>query len=274
LPTADYTGVTHSDPLWKPAGKGLQFCRVDVMRGAESVDVVAALRIEPAKNKIRVFHSFDYEKTVARTIEEWQAETSAIAMINGAQYMSDPFYMPCALVICDGQSKGPKSNKQVRGMLVAEPKASDLPRADLLDFEYDRFDYQTTPYTQGVQHWPILLDRNGKIKVNKTDWQANRSVVARDINGNILLFTTEGGFFTLYNFGMFLKDSNARKDGGFRVHTAMNLDGGYEADMIVKTDSISYLTYGSFETHGAGADASLFGWKTRLPGVIGVFPRA
>ena len=195
-------------------------------------------------------------------------------MVNGAQYMADPYYMPCALVICDGAIKGPKANKQVRGMLVAEPRTTGVPQADLLDFEYDSFDHRTTPYTQGVQHWPILLDRKGKIKVSKTDWQANRTVVARDSSGRILFFTTEGGFFTLYNFGLFLKESNARKDGGFFVDTAMNLDGGYEANMIVKTDTVSYLTYGAFETYGAGKNASVFGWKIKLPGVIGVFPRS
>lgn len=273
LPSADFTGVLHTDPEWKTAGKGLDFCRVDVVRGKETVDTVAVLRVDPSKNKIRVFHSFDYDKTIVRSIEEWQSETSAAAMINGAQYMADPYYMPCALVICDGKLKGPKSNKQVRGMLVAEPSHSSVPQADILDFEFDHFDQSTTPYTQGVQHWPILLDRKGKIKVNQTDWQANRSVVARDFNGNILFLTTEGGFFTLYNLGLFLKESNARKDRGFRVHTAMNLDGGYEANMIVKTGAISYVTYGEFETQGAGRDTSIFGWKIKLPGVIGVFPR-
>jgi hypothetical protein len=243
------------------------------MRGDENIDAIAVLRVNPARNRIRVFHSFDYARTVVRTIEEWQKETSALALINGAQYMADPYYMPCALVISDGKLKGPRNNKQVRGMLVAEPSNSGVPQADLLDFDYDRFDSNTTPYTQGVQHWPILLDRKGVIKVNKTDWQANRSVVARDFNGNILFLTTEGGFFTLHNLGRFLKESNARKDGGLRIHTAMNLDGGYEANMIVKSDSLSYLTYGEYETYGPGKDASIFDWKIKLPGVIGIFPR-
>lgn len=273
LPSTDFAGVVHSDPEWKQAAKGLQFCRVNVTRGKDIIDAIAVLRINPAANRIRVFHSFDYDKTIVHTIEEWQSETSALAMINGAQYMADPYYMPCALVICDGKIKGPKSNKQVRGMLVAEPKKPGHRQADLLDFDYDQFDQQTTPYTQGVQHWPILLDRNGKIKVKQTDWQANRSVVARDFDGSILFLTTEGGFFTLYNFGMFLKESNARKDGGFRIHTAMNLDGGYEANMVVKSDTVSYVTYGAFETYGAGKDASAFGWKIKIPGVIGIFPR-
>jgi hypothetical protein len=124
-----------------------------------------------------------------------------------------------------------------------------------------------------VQHWPILLDRNGKIKVKKTGWQANRTIVAKDFKGNILLLITEGNYFTLYNLGLFLKESNARADHGLSIHTAMNLDGGSEANMVVKTKQFSYLRYGPFE----GTDKpgfSLFNWgKVKIPGVIGVFAR-
>jgi len=273
LPYYQYDNISHSNIKWQPVAEGLEFARVDVFKGKELVDVIAALRINPEKNTVRVFNSFGYDRTIARTIEEWQRVTGATAMINSAQYMSDPYYMPCALVICDGKQKGPKTNKAVKGMLVAEPSVDSLPKIDLLDFDYDHFDHNNTPYTQGVQHWPILLDREGRIKVAKTTWQANRTVVAKDWNKNMLFLTTEGGYFTLYNLGRFLQDSNRRLDKGLNVHTAMNMDGGYEADMIIKSSKLSYLTYGEFETYGLGRDASVFGWKIKIPGVIGVFPR-
>src|SRR3990172_9346978 len=164
LPSPEFVDVSHSKPQWSSISKGLDFARVEITRSKELVDAIGIVKIDPNRNKIRVFHSFDGEKTVVRTIEQWQAETGAIAMINGAQYMADPYYMPCALVICDGKQKGPTSNKSVRGMLVAEPNHASLPKADLLDFEYDSFNSATTPYAQGVQHWPILLDRRGRIK--------------------------------------------------------------------------------------------------------------
>jgi hypothetical protein len=265
------TGVTHSDPRWNAAAKGVDFCRIDVRSEGQTVDAIGVVRVRPSLNKIRVFQTFDRERTIVRTIEEWQAQTSAVAMINGAQYMADPYYMPCAIVITDGIFKGPRGNKQVRGMLVAEPNRGNVPQADLLDFEYDTFSLENTPYTQGVQHWPILLDRKGKIKVAQTELRANRSVVARDFDGNILFFTTEGTFFTLYQFGLLLKESNLRKDGGFKIHTAMNLDGGDEAKLIVKSSAVSYVTQ-PFDPDAKQANP-LFQWKSRLPGVIGVFPR-
>jgi hypothetical protein len=116
-----YANVSHSKPQWKMISKGVEFSKIEVRRNKELVDVLAVLRIDPRSNRIRVFSSYEQDKTIARTIEDWQKHTGAIAMTNSAQYMADPYYMPCAPIICDGKLKGPKSNASVRGMLVAEP---------------------------------------------------------------------------------------------------------------------------------------------------------
>ena len=268
-PTAHYVNVTHSNPQWKTITKGIEFTKIEVRRSQDLVDILAVVRIDPQYTRIGVFSSYENNgRTVARTIEEWQKQTGAIAITNSAQYMANPYYMPVAPIICDGKPKGPRSNPSVRGMLVAEPLKGNLPTADLLDFEFDK--YVPGSYKQGVQHWPILLDRNGKIKVKKTGWQANRTIVAKDKSGKILLMTSENNYFTLYNLGLFLKESNSRKDGGLRVHTAMNLDGGAEANMSVKTKDFSYVRYGPFE---GNQGFSLFNFKVKIPGAIGVFTR-
>ena len=53
----------------------------------------------------------------------------------------------------------------------------------------------------------------------------------------------------------------------------MNLDGGYEACMTVKTPKIQYTTFGQFETQGPNFNATSFGTKTILPTAIGVSKR-
>jgi hypothetical protein len=278
LPSFEYSNVNHSKIYWENVSRGLDFARVEVYMKKKLVDIITTLKINPEYNKIKVFNNYkSLGHSEAFNIEEWQEKTNAIAMINSAQYMANPYYKPCALVLCNGEKKGPIYNNSVKGMLLSEPKDNlddKLKKADLLDFDYDKFDHKTTKYQEGVQHWPILLDRFGKIKAKKTLWQANRTVVAKTNDSNILFLTTEGGYFTLYNFGRFLKESNERLDKGFNVHTAMNMDGGYEASMIIKTSQISYITYGEFETYGPGKDATIFDIKIKIPGVIGVFPRS
>jgi hypothetical protein len=265
--------VFHTNIHWNTIGEGLDFSRVGVYRNKDLIDVISAVKINPNHNKIQVFNSYTPSSVYARNIESWQKHTGATVMINSAQYMADPHYMPCAPVIHKGKLIGPRHNKSTRGMLVSEPRDENVPLADLLDFDYDSFNLNSTPYTEGVQHWPIILDREGKVKVKKTLWQANRTIVAKDKDKNMLFLTTEGGYFTLFNLGNFLKDSNSREDKGYNIHTAMNMDGGYEANMIVRAPELEYLTYGSFETYGPGKDYTVFNTKIPIPGVIGVFPR-
>jgi len=95
--------------------------------------------------------------------------------------------------------------------------------------------------------------------------------VAKTKEDDILFMTIEGGYFTLYNFGRFLKDSNSRADNGFNVHTAMKMDGGYEAEMIIKTPKILYLNYGEFVRRDPNEERSPFDFKKDIQGVIGVF---
>jgi hypothetical protein len=266
----EYVNISYTRPEWISISKGLEFAKVEITKNREIVDVFVIVKADPKHNRIRVFSSYEEGKPLARTIEEWQKQTGALAMVNSAQYMADPYYMPCAPIICDGKLKGPKSNPSVRGMLVAEPLKAHLPLADLLDFDFEQYTPET--YAQGVQHWPILLDRQGKIKVNKTGWQASRTIVAKDSKGHILFITTEGSFFTLYNLGLFLKETNERKDGGLHIHTAMNLDGGSEANMIVQTKRLSYVRHGAEQEDQKDA-FNLFQLKRKIPGVIGVFPR-
>jgi len=276
LPSPDYYNISHNPIKWESVSKGLGFSRTEIYRAGELVDVIATVKINSEKNKIRVFNGNNETSTEVDFIEGWQKKTGALAMINSSQYTIDPyFYYPCALVICDGEQKGPEDNEASKGMLLAEPNDLEgkLKKADLLDFDYDKFDYKTTPYTQGVQHWPILLDREEKIKVDETDWQANRTVVAKTKEDEILFMTTEGGYFTLYNFGRFLKESNQRTDKGFNIHTAMNLDGAYESQMIVKSPLLDYLNYGKFVSRDPKKKRIPFNFKKNIPGVIGVFPR-
>lgn len=269
LASLEYRNISHSPINWQEIQEGLYFARIDVLRGRELVDRVAVVKFVPQYNRLRVFTNFESRNPkYYNTVEQWQNETGASVIFNSAQYQENPNYgAPIALLLTDGKRKGPNLNRHVRGMLVAEPTDKSLPLVDLLDFDYDAFDPDTTQYTQGVQHYPILLDRKSIIKVAKSNWQANRTVVAKDKEKNILVFVTEGGFFTLHNFGIFLKESP------FNIETAMNMDGGYEASMCVATPKLHYVTYGQFETYGPGRDVSVIGAKIGLPTAIGIFPR-
>ena len=255
---AGASSLTHSPPQWQAIGPGLAFTQVDVLQDDDVVESLVVVKIDPAANAFRVFHG------PAQAITVWQEKLQAPIVFNGSYYNRDG--NPCGLVIADGKPIGPKGNRQMRGMFVAEPKgmSPDLPRATILDLLTTPVDPKKLPWTQGVQSFPLLLDYKGKIRVKDSEKKSHRTVIATDRNGNILVFNTSNRFFSLFELAEFLKGST------FDIDSALNLDGGTEAQLLIKTKDFEFYSPPSWEKSiGNIIDQQKF-W---LPTVVGVFPR-
>lgn len=251
-------GLRHLPPKWQMLGRGLMFAEIAVLQDGRAVASLAVVKADPAHNSFRVFHE------APRTIFQWQEEIKAPVVFN-ASYFS-PQGKPVGLILKDGQPLGPLHNPQMRGMFVAEPKgmSPDLPRATILDLVNTRLDVKNFPWTQGVQSFPLLLDYKGRIRVKETEKKAHRTVVAADRNGNILVFNTMSDFFSLHELARFLKASS------FEIDSALNLDGGTEAQLYIKTKDFEYFSPPTWTTRlGSLLDRREF----LLPTVIGIFPR-
>ncbi len=258
---AGAAGLIHTMPKWQTLGRGLSFTQVDVLRQGEVNEVMTSLavvKIDPATNLFRVFHRAPQAITV------WQQELKAPLVFNASYY--GPDNKPVGLIIADGQPIGSAHNRQMRGMFVAEPKglSPDLPRATILDLAATPINPKNLPWTQGVESFPLLLDYKGNIRVRDSGKKANRTVIATDRVGNILVFNTSNRFFTLREMALFLKASK------FDIDAALNLDGGTEAQMLIKTKDFEFFSPPSWD-HSIGnlLNQSQY-W---LPTVVGVFPR-
>jgi uncharacterized protein YigE (DUF2233 family) len=250
--------LTHTPPQWQTMGRGLSFTQVQVLQDSEVVAELAVVKIDPASNAFRVFHG------APQALSVWQEQIQAPIVFNGSYYNRDG--RPCGLVIADGKPLGPAHNRQMRGMFVAEPKgmSPDLPRATILDLLTTRIDPKKLPWTQGVQSFPLLLDYKGNIRVKDSEKKSHRTVIATDRNGNILVFNTSNRFFSLFEMAEFLKSST------FDIDSALNLDGGTEAQLLIKTKDFEFFSPPSWEKSiGDIIDQQKF-W---LPTVVGVFPR-
>jgi uncharacterized protein YigE (DUF2233 family) len=250
--------LSHTPPNWKALGRGLNFAQVQVLKGDEVVSTLAVVKIDPATNAFRVFHQ------APQGIIAWQQQLKAPIVFNGSYY--DRSGKPVGLVISDGRPVGSAGNRQMRGMFVAEPKgmSPDLPRATILDLQQNPINLKNLPWTQGVQSFPLLLDYKGHIRVRDSDKRANRTVIALDRVGNILVFNSSNRYFTLYEFALFLKESK------FDIDSALNLDGGTEAQLLIKTKDFEFFSPPSWEDSlGSLLDQKMYS----LPTVVGIFPR-
>jgi hypothetical protein len=111
----------------------------------------------------------------------------------------------------------------------------------------------------------MLLDREGKKRVRRSDWHANRTVVATDRSGRLLIVRTEGAY-TLWELAEWLAGSR------LGVRQAMSLDGGFESQMCVRAGAVNYLSFGRWSVDNRG-DRSLEGVRAKLPAAVGLFPR-
>jgi uncharacterized protein YigE (DUF2233 family) len=249
---------SHSPLQWQVLGRGLNFAEVQVLRDDEVVERLAVVKIDPVLNAFRVFHHAPQSLTV------WQQEIKAPVVFNASYYGAGG--RPVGLIIADGNPLGPLYNRQMRGMFVAEAKgiSPDLPRATILDLVMTPINPKKLPWTQGVQSFPLLLDYKGRIRVRNSEKKAHRTVIAADRAGNILVFNTFNAYFTLFDLARFLKAS------AFEIDSALNLDGGTEAQLFIKTADFEYFSPPSWEARiGNLMDRREF-W---LPTVVGVFPR-
>ncbi|MBI5603796.1 MAG: phosphodiester glycosidase family protein, partial [Deltaproteobacteria bacterium] len=245
---------------WQILSPGLSFYRWEVHSQNVTVNTLAILRIDPELWSFRVF--FNREP---KTIKEWHQSTGATILCNGGFYQEN--FNPAGRILVNGTSLGPFKNRHMKGMFLAEPQKGfeHLPKAALIDLKDDKSEEIIASYSQGVQSFPILLDPKGQVRVNQSNFQANRTVLAQDGTRHLYIIITEKPLFTLYNLGHYLKALP------FGFQFILNLDGGNRTQLLVQIKAFKYL----FTGQGEGSDPTrfFFGEQIRLPSVIGIFPR-
>ncbi|MBW1712871.1 MAG: phosphodiester glycosidase family protein [Deltaproteobacteria bacterium] len=224
--------------------------------------LIGVVRLDPDLVRFEVFHFRDLPSGRPLTVEQWQKQTKALITVNSGQFDRRGTHL--GLLIRGGTNIGTGLLSVWKGVFAAEPVNKTLPKAVLIDLAYTPFDPAANLYTQAVQSF-MLLDIKGRKRVRKSDWKANRTILATDQAGRVLLLCTEGGY-TLWGFADWLKESK------LGVVQAMSLDGGYKSEMAVKVGDFEYVTYGQWETNDYG-NLSLPGFRATLPAVIGVFAR-
>lgn len=260
---AESPGPSHRPIDWRRLAPGISFARVEAARYVRLGDPhIAVVRLNPEQVRFRVFHMQDTEAGRPMRVGSWREKIGAMIAFNTGQYDERGTHL--GLLVRDGVNIGTGRLRVWKGVFAAEPVNPALPKAVLIDLAENDFDPLAANYRQAVQSF-MLLDAKAKTRVRKSDWKANRTILATDQAGRILVLCTEGGM-TLWEMAEWLKESQ------LGVVRAMSLDGGYRAEMAVKAGDFEYQTYGQWETNDFG-NISLPGFRATLPAVVGVFPR-
>ena len=111
----------------------------------------------------------------------------------------------------------------------------------------------------------MLVDHDGKIRVRESDRVACRSAIAEDAQGRLIFLMTQGAT-TLADFARWIPQS------GLNVVRAMNLDGGVEAQVALRTPEFNLSMYGTFGVGSTGFPTIQGLVQYPIPNVIAVRP--
>lgn len=219
------------DTGWQQLRPGLERRVINLTTDGDSPpESLYLLRIDPA------LFSFDvaYRPGQPQSLEQWQAETGALLVVNGGYYTEEN--IATGAIVVNGQSSG-TGYQDYGGMLAitAEgPTLRWLPQQPYSPAE---------GLLAGLQSFPMLVLPGGQLGYPDEDGDhARRTIIAQDTNGRMLFIIAMSGTFTLHRMSRFLVESD------LNIDRALNLDGGASTGLLLTDPTEGIAPYNLLPT--------------------------
>jgi hypothetical protein len=263
LALRDPSGAVTAGPLaWRGIATGFEVGELAVIADGSEVDRILLARIDPAHFRFVVRNA----PAGNRDLDGWMRELGAALVINGSYFARDG--MPDTPIVSAGARLGPRHYIANHGAFVASPRS-----VGVRDFASLDWHIALRGAEDAMISYPLLLARDGTSRV-KADprWLANRSFVAEDHDGRIILGTTAEAFFSLERLAGFLRQSP------LDLAVALNLDGGPVACQGIALNGYRRSVCGHWELSARDGRLDLltpvFGTvRWSLPIVLAVLPK-
>ncbi len=211
------------------------------------------------------FHLFSarWEEGRIRTIRQWIEEKELAAAINACMYQTDGLtstgHMREGMLVNNGRVV-----RAYGSFFVCGPRRAGLPQAAVLDRTVDDWRMLLPLYDTVVQNFR-LMGPNGEQLWPENGPRHAIAAVAQDEGGRILfLICTEP--VSVHDF---VEALNAHK--GLALHSAMYVEGGSDASLLLKSGESSLLLNG---LSPAGYMLSSRGDDIPLPNILGAIRKA
>jgi phosphodiester glycosidase len=247
---------------WQQLDAGFEAGEMPVLAAGAEVDRILLARIDPAHYRFQVWNRASGD----RDSFDWMRELGAVLVINGSYFTR--YGTPATPLVSARVPSGPADYDATHGAFVAS--ASFVGIRDLAGLDW-RQALQDADH--GLVSFPLLIGADGQSR-SKGDarWLANRSFVAQDETGHIVLGTTRDAFFSLNRLAAFLRGAP------LALKLALNLDGGPIACQAIALKDFKRDFCGQWEMASDGAELrvmrpvlGLRRWG--LPNVVAVVPK-
>jgi hypothetical protein len=244
---------------WRTIGPGFEVADLPAVIDAKAVDHILLARIDPGKFRFVVRSSHGGYND----LDQWMTQLGAALVVNGSYYGPDG--QPATPFLSDGVLLGPKDYRATAGAFVSSASFTGI--RDLA-----QEDWKTAFRGAGnaMVSFPLLVADGTNRVPRASRWLANRSFVAQDQAGQIVIGTTADAFFSLDRLARFLIDSP------LKLAIALNLDGGPVASQGISLNGYQRKSYGRWELQVEGDRGELLSWPygtPDMPVVLAVYPK-
>ena len=216
---------------WNAIAAGFEVGEMPVLAEGLEVDRLMLARVDPAQFRFEALNAPAGDKELA----DWMADPRIVLAINGSYYSR--YGLPDTPFLSNGRELGPAHYEATHGAFVAGDSGTGVRDLKAVDW--------TAAFAgahDAMVSYPLLLDADGSSRAGPdTGWLANRSFVAQDAEGWIVLGTTKNAFFSLARLAAFLRTAP------LRLVTALNLDGGPVACQGIALNGFSRRVCGRWE---------------------------
>jgi hypothetical protein len=246
---------------WGRRADGLETTELPVTVDQREVDRLLLVRIDPAKYRFEVRNA----QAGDQDLSTWMKQLHAVVVTNGSYFGRKG--TPETPFLSDGVQFGPAVYSAQHGAFMVTEHFTgvrDLQQQDWRDlFRQARF---------GMVSYPLLVGPGPSRIQADHRWLANRTFIANDSTGRIILGTTKEAFFSLDRLAAFLKSAP------LDLTLALNLDGGSVACQAVSVGDFTRNFCGDWETKFESGQIQLLQRlvgrrRWGLPIVVAVLPK-
>lgn len=243
---------------WHSVAIGFEAADMPVIVGGNVVDHILLARIDPKHYRFAIRN----EPSGDHDLDQWMADLGAALVVNGSYY--GRYGEPATPVLSDGHALGPQKYDGRGGAFVA---STDF--VGIRNLTHENWRVAFGGARDAMISFPLLLAESKAQAIKPSDWLANRSFVAEDTNGKIVIGTTTDAFFSLARLATFLKAVP------LDLTLALNLDGGGVACQGIAINGFQRRSYGQWEAQVDGKKGYLgvvpYG-ESPMPVVLALFP--
>lgn len=240
---------------WQEVEPGFDVREVPVVAGDQEIDRLYLNRFDPARFRFVARN----EPGGTRDIDQWEAALhpegprGTVLIVNGSYFgLKGEADTP---LISMGEKLGPSDYDARAGVWVASASGTHV-----IDLTGRDWRAVLDGAENAMVSYPLLIGEDGRNNVRaKSNWLANRTFVAEDHQGRIIIGSTKDAFFSLDRLATFLLKAE------LDIKTALNLDGGPVAGLSVRSGNYNLKHYARWEAQVSDGKVSLLQAPRNVP---------